>query len=142
VKKWLAPLLACLVLGLMVAGCGDDDDSGDSGSDAATTEQTATTEQGGGADSGGAAAGEPVAVDIVDIDYEPKDVTVAKGETITWTNTGDLPHTVTKDDGPGPDFTSETLSNGDTFEETFGTVGTIGYVCKIHPQQTGTITVE
>lgn len=138
-KKWLAPFLACLVLGFVVAGCGDDDDNGDSGSDAATTEQTTSQ-------SAPPPPGEKplkrVAVRIVDIDYEPRDVVVAKGGTIEWTNTGDLPHTVTKDDGPGPDFTSETLSNGDTYEETFDTVGTIGYVCKIHPQQTGTITVE
>jgi plastocyanin len=140
VKKWLAPFLACLVLGFVVAGCGDDDDSGDSGSDAATTEQTATEEP--AAPPPGEKPLKRVAVRVVDIDYEPRDVTVAKGGTIEWTNVGDLPHTVTKDGGPGPDFTSETLNNGDSYEETFDTVGTIDYVCKIHPQQTGSITVK
>jgi plastocyanin len=139
VKKWLAPILACLVLGIVAVGCGDDDSSDD---DAATTEQQATTEQGSGGASGDAQAQKDVSVDVVDIDYDPREVTVAKGGTITWTNTGDLPHTVTKDGGPGPDFSSDTLNNGDTYEETFDTVGTIDYVCKIHPQQQGTITVK
>jgi plastocyanin len=137
VKKWLAPICACLILGLAAVACGSDDE--DSGGSAATTETT-TTEQSGGA--GGPAAAKEVAIEVVDIDYDPQDATVAKGGTVTWTNTGDIPHTVTKSDGPGADFDSETLSPGDTFEQRFDTAGTIGYVCKIHPQQTGSITVE
>jgi plastocyanin len=139
-KQSLAAISACLVLGLVVVGCGDDDgDSGDSGS-ATTAEQTATTEK--QASGGGATAGKQVAVEIVDIDYEPKDETVAMGTTVKWTNTGNLPHTVTKDDGPGPDFDSGTLQPGDTYEETFTTPGKIAYLCTIHSGQDGSITVN
>lgn len=138
-KKWLAPILSCLVLGLAVAGCGDDDD-GDSGGSAATTEQTTTTEQAGG--SGGDKAAKTVTAEIVDIDYEPRELTVAKGTTVEWTNTGSLPHTVTKDDGPGPDFDSGTVDPNGTFEQTFTTAGKIDYVCTIHPNQRGSVTVE
>lgn len=141
-KKWLAPLCACLVLGLAVAGCGGDDDE-DSGDSAATTEQTATTERAGGA--GTDTAGKTAAaesVDIIDIDYEPRDVTVPKGTTITWTNTGQLPHTVTKEDGPGPDFDSGTVNPDDTFEQQFDTPGKIAYHCTIHSNQRGSVTVE
>jgi plastocyanin len=136
-KKWLAPFCACIVLGLVAAGCGgDDDDScGDSGS-ATTTEQTSTTEKTGGA------AAKTAAVDIVDIDFEPKEVTVPKGATITWTNTGNLPHTVTKDGGPGEDFDSGSLSPGDTFKLTVSKAGKIDYLCTIHSGQTGSITVQ
>jgi plastocyanin len=137
-KSWLVLICACLVLGLAIAGCGDDDE--DSGGSAATTEQTATTEQAGG--SGGDAAGGTEAVDIVDIDYEPRAVTVPKGTTITWTNTGRLPHTVTKDDGPGPDFDSDTVDPGGTFEQTFDTPGKIDYICTIHDNQRGSVTVQ
>jgi plastocyanin len=139
VKKLLAPFLACLALGLVAAGCGDDSDG--AGDDVSAPKQVQTSE-GKTTGSAGAKAQKSVAVEVVDIDYEPREVTVAKGGKITWTHTGNLPHTVTKDSGPGPDFSSETLSNGDTYEQTFDTPGTIEYVCKIHPQQHGSITVK
>ena len=41
-----------------------------------------------------------------DIEFDPKDVTVAKGGTVTWTNNEAVAHDVTKEDGPGPDFAS------------------------------------
>lgn len=137
-KQLLAVICAALAVGLVAAGCGDDDDSGDSGS-ATTTEQPATTEKQA---SGGGAAGKQVAIDIVDIDFEPKDETVKQGVTVKWTNTGDLPHTVTKESGPGPDFDSGTLQPGDTYEETFTAPGEIGYLCTIHSGQNGSLTVE
>jgi plastocyanin len=140
-KRLLIVLCACLALGLVATGCGgDDDDSGDGGGAAATTEQTATTET--QPSDGAGAAGEQAAIDIVDIDYEPREETLAAGTTVTWTNTGELPHTVTKEDGPGDDFDSGTLDPGDTFEQTFDTPGEIAYHCTIHPQQTGSVTVE
>ena len=64
------------------------------------------------------------------------------GGTITWTNEDSFAHNVTKESGPGPEFASDTMQEGDTFTQKFDTPGTIGYVCTIHPQQTGTITVE
>jgi len=140
-KQLLAAVLATLALSLVAVACGGDDD-GDSAGDGggAATEQTATTEK--QASGGGAAAGEQVAVEIVDIDYEPKDATVGEGATVKWTNTGKLPHTVTKEDGPGPDFDSGTLQPGDTYEETFTTPGKIAYHCTIHSGQDGSLTVR
>jgi plastocyanin len=137
-KQLLAAICAALALGLVAVGCGDDDDSGDSGS-ATTAEQPATTEKQA---AGGGAAAKQVAIDIVDIDYEPKDATAKKGVTVKWTNTGDLPHTVTKQEGPGPDFDSGTLQPGDTYEETFTTPGKIAYHCTIHSGQDGSLTVQ
>jgi len=139
-KQLLAALAICLTLGLVATGCGGDDDNGDSGDSAATTEQTATTEK--QASGGGAAAGKPVEIEIVDIDYDPKDATAKKGATVKWTNTGKLPHTVTKDGGPGADFDSGTLQPGDTYEQTFATAGKIDYLCTIHSGQTGSVTVQ
>ncbi len=139
-KKLLALFCACLVLGLVAAGCGDDDE-GDSGGNAATTEQTATTEQAGG--SGGAApAKKAVAIEIVDIDYEPREQTVQKGATVKWTNTGNLPHTVTKESGAGADFDSGTIEPGDSFEQKVDAAGEIDYHCTIHSNQRGSLTVQ
>jgi amicyanin len=147
-KKALLLVCAVLALGLVAVGCGDDED-GDSGGGAATTEAT-TTEETATEDTttedttteetdGG---GEAASVDIVDIDYDPREITVPAGTTVTWTNTGDLPHTVTKDDGPGEDFDSGTLQSGDTFEQAFTEPGTYDYLCTIHANQRGSVTVE
>lgn len=140
----LAALCACLALGIVAVGCGGDDEEATGGAaveETATTEATETApgdERAGGADGGA----EQVEVDVVDIDYEPAEVTVPAGTTVTWTNTGNLPHTVTKDSGAGDDFDSGTLQPGDTYEQTFETAGTIEYYCTIHANQRGSLTVE
>lgn len=144
-KTWMLAICACLALGLTAVGCGDED-SGDSGDSAPTTEQAETTtgaEQPAGS---GAAAEkkkqETTEVDVVDIDYEPKDVTIAVGDIVKWTNTGQLQHTVTADSQDTYSFSSGNMSNGDTFVKSFVRPGTVEYYCKIHPQQQGTITIE
>jgi len=136
-RKALPMLIASLALGAFGAGCGGDDseDSGSSGG-APTEEPTG----GGGADSGSGT--KAVKVDMKDTTYIPQDVSVAKGGTITWTNSDGFAHTVTKEGGPGPEFDSGNIDGGATFKQKFAAVGKIDYVCNIHPTQTGTITVE
>ena len=139
-KKLLALLILCLALTLAACGGDDDDDGGGSSGGTATTEQTDT---GSGDSGGGAAAGETVEVDIPSISFDPADVTVKAGTTVKWTNTDDLPHTVTKDGGPGADFDSGNLNpGGGEFEQTFDEPGKVDYVCTIHPGQAGSVTVE
>ncbi len=78
------------------------------------------------------------AVDIIDLAFEPADVQVTTGTTVTWTNTGVAPHTATAKDGS---FDSGTLETGGTFEYTFAAPGTFAYLCQVHPDMTGTIEV-
>lgn len=138
-KARFAVLSLILVLGLIVAGCGGSDDKESSSGGAETSEQPADT--GGGAAAGG---GKAVEVGMEDIAFQPADVTVAVGGTITWTNNESIPHDVTKVDGPGPDFSSGSgnMMEGDTFEQTFDAAGKIDYVCTVHPNMTATVTVE
>ena len=89
----------------------------------------------------GAASG-GVTIDMKDIKYVPAEATVPVGSTVTWTNSDAVAHTVTKESGPGEDFDSGTIAAGKTFEQTFEETGEIAYVCTIHPNQTGTLTVE
>ena len=139
-KKWLALLLSLLALGLTAVGCGGDDED-DGG--AQTSEQPAqTTPAETGADTGAAAARETVRVGMENIQYVPKDVKVKAGGTVRWTNSDSVPHTVTKQGGPGPKFDSGTMDVGATFKQKFDRPGKVGYVCTIHPNQTGTVTVE
>jgi len=139
--KWLAMLMACLALGLVVAACGDDDD--DEGGSADTTEEQAPA--GGGGQEQQAPAGEAVEVDIRNFAFSPDAVEVSKGATITWTNGDSAGHDVTKTGGPGPEFSSGDpggMAQGDTYEETFNTAGKIDYVCTVHPQMKASITVK
>ena len=135
-KKLLVLLIAGLALTL--AACGGDDDDDGGGDSAATTEQTDTgaappeDTQGGGGET----------VDIPSISFDPEELTVPAGTTVTWTNSDDLPHTVTKDGGPGAEFDSGDIEPGGEFEQTFDEPGTVDYICTIHPGQAGSITVE
>lgn len=86
----------------------------------------------------GAVAQDGAAVSIVDFAFEPASVEVPAGSTVTWTNTGAAPHTVTADDGS---FDSGQLAPGATFSQTFDSRGDFIYHCTIHPQMTGTISV-
>jgi plastocyanin len=136
-KKLLVLLIACVALTLTFAACGDDDDDDGGGGSAATT-TTEQTDTGGGGGGGAEAA----SVDIPEIAFEPADITVKAGTTVTWTNSDDIPHTVTKEGGPGAEFDSGDLDPGSTFEQTFDAAGKVDYVCTIHPGQAGTVTVK
>jgi plastocyanin len=130
--KLLALILACLALGLVACG-GDDDDSGDSGGS-----------EGGNATEQPAAGGGNVSLE--NIQFNPKDVTVKAGETITFTNNESIPHDVHKTSGPGDDFASGPsggMQEGDTFELTLDQPGKYEYVCDVHaPGMAGSITVK
>jgi plastocyanin len=132
-RKWLALLIACLALGLVVVGCGgDDDDDGNGGGGGAATQE----ESGGG---GG------TEVSMQNIQFQPADVTVKAGETVTWTNDEGVPHDV-EGSGPGGKFSSGPeggMQEGDTFSHTFDEPGKYEYVCRVHaPGMAGTVTVR
>jgi plastocyanin len=77
-------------------------------------------------------------VGIGDNFFDPPDVAIEPGTTITWTNNGALPHTVTADDGS---FDSGVLNPGDSFTVAFDGQGTVTYFCAIHPEMRGSVTV-
>ena len=89
------------------------------------------------------AAGKIYAADMeVKIDnftYNPQQITVKAGTTVTWTNHDDIPHTVTSKTGI---FKSKALDTDDAFSFTFATPGSYPYFCALHPHMTGTIVVE
>jgi len=79
-------------------------------------------------------------VEIDDLAYAPPTVTIQVGDTVTWVNGDDIPHTATDTDGS---FDTEVIdAGGDTATVTFDTAGTSSYACSIHPQMTGTVVVE
>jgi plastocyanin len=85
----------------------------------------------------GTAANE-AAVQIVYRAYQPADLTVLAGQTVTWHNSSLMQHTVTALDGA---FNSGALAGGTSFSYTFTTPGTFNYKCTIHPTMKGTVVV-
>jgi amicyanin len=79
-----------------------------------------------------------VKVGIDNFTFNPKEVTVKAGTTVTWTNNDDIPHTV----ADPQKFRSKALDTGDTYSFTFTTPGSYDYFCSLHPHMTGRIVVE
>lgn len=61
------------------------------------------------------------------------------GDTVRVVNNDDFSHTWTSTD---QDFHSGTLRPGEEFLHTFEQPGTFSYFCQIHPEMSGTITIE
>jgi plastocyanin len=86
-----------------------------------------------------ATAAEPapaVAVKIAKFEYGPKEITIAPGTKVVWTNGDETPHTVTGND---KSFASKGLDTDDKFEHVFSKEGDFGYICTVHPFMTGVV---
>jgi plastocyanin len=83
-------------------------------------------------------AAEAAAVHIDNFVFEPAELTVKVGTTVTWTNRDDIPHVVVS----AGKFRSKTMDTDDTFSFTFTAAGEYKYFCALHPHMTGTIKVE
>ncbi|MBI2610766.1 cupredoxin domain-containing protein [Candidatus Kaiserbacteria bacterium] len=70
--------------------------------------------------------------------FTSPNITIQVGDTITWTNTDSVSHTVTSDNGF---FDSGTMAPGTVFSRTFTAPGTYPYHCIFHNGMVGTITV-
>lgn len=89
---------------------------------------------------GGWALAQDQGVDVRDNSFAPATVTVTAGDTVTWTQSGSNPHSVTADDGSFDSHENcppACMGEGDTFSETFNTPGEFGYFCKIHGSEGG-----
>ena len=78
------------------------------------------------------------AVSIGDNFFEPADAAIEPGDTVTWTNNGAVPHTVTAENGL---FDSGVLDPGESYTVDFDGQGTVTYYCTIHPEMRGSLTV-
>jgi len=76
--------------------------------------------------------------------YSPYSIIVNLGDTITWNNNDNGPHTTTSGNphqGKDGKFDTGILQAGEKYSHTFDSVGTLDYYCKIHPWQAGKIIV-
>ena len=121
-RRWMRMLAALFAITMLAAACGGDETPPASG---------------GGSPSESAGSGGGADLTIVDFAFSPTELSVTEGQTITITNTGDVSHTFTTDDGA----IDQTISAGETVEVKLTGVTTGGFHCRFHTQMTGTLTV-
>ena len=79
-----------------------------------------------------------VKVTIDNFTFSPAELKLKVGDTVTWTNHDDIPHTVVS----AGKFRSKTMDTDNTFSFTFTSAGDYKYFCSLHPHMTGMIKVE
>jgi len=79
-----------------------------------------------------------VNVEIADYDFSPRELTVQTGVAITWTNRDSVPHDATDVAGA---WATGTLRQGKSATIVFDWPGEYEYLCTIHPNMKGTLTV-
>lgn len=152
-------LLALAGAGLALAACGGDDGSGAA---TKTIETKSAVEVASGGNSGSPAAsatkksddssksGNTIKVSLQDNKFEPKDIKVKAGQSVTFElkNDGQAVHNmkILSAKEEGKDYASSALINPekeDKFSATFKKKGTYKFQCDYHvPDMVGTLTVE
>jgi plastocyanin len=77
-------------------------------------------------------------VDISDNAFNPAQLNVAPGTTVTFVNNGTVPHTATADNGA---FDTGELQPGYSMDIFLEGSGTVPYHCELHPEMQGSIVV-
>jgi plastocyanin len=84
------------------------------------------------------AQAQEIKVTIDNFTFTPAELNLKVGDTVTWTNHDDIPHTVVS----AGKFRSKTLDTDNSFTFTFSAAGDYRYFCSLHPHMTGMIKVE
>src|SRR5262245_35337101 len=142
-------LLMLTAIALLLPACGGDDDGGPTaatGDTSADTGATGATATGVTGDASGdcvdlTGEGDVFTVTIADFTFDPNCFTASASQGITVVNEDDVGHTFTM---VGTDI-NVPIAGGEEFngEPLAGAVepGTYEFVCTIHPQMTGEVTV-
>lgn len=80
-----------------------------------------------------------VTVRVIDNKFEPSDLTISQGQAVNWVfEAASSEHDVVAKDGS---FVSELMMEG-SYTHVFEDAGSFDYLCSIHPEMRGNITVE
>jgi plastocyanin len=73
-----------------------------------------------------------------DVAFEPKEIRAHVGDTVEWANADVFAHTATAKDKAW----DVNVLPGKSGRATLKSAGTVSYICRYHPNMTGTITVD
>jgi plastocyanin len=127
-RSFRSLLVALLVAGLALAGCGKDDKGSKEAKPPASPANGSVPLSG------------EAPVEIVTFQFQPQKVVVKPGTKVTWTNRDTSIHDI-KDTSPLATPVSKEMSKGDTFSITYAQPGSYSYICGIHQYMTGTVEV-
>lgn len=87
----------------------------------------------------GTAAGGGARVSIAHFAFTPQEVTIATGESVTWSNDDGAPHGLSFSDGAEG---TDPLLPGATFSRRYDRAGRYDYACAVHAYMTATVVVR
>jgi plastocyanin len=117
----------------LLSGCGSDEESVSTPTTTATSAATSAPAADGQA--------QTFVVDVDDMTFSPADLTISVGDTVTWKFSDDVVHGVQGIGDKAMGINSPLFTEGE-WSHTFTTAGTFRYLCPIHPEMRGTITVR
>jgi plastocyanin len=79
-------------------------------------------------------------INIKNMTYSPKTLTIAPGDTVEWFNPENIPHMVNSD--TGAELQSPLFNQGTNYQHLFNKAGKYTYHCAVHPTMLGTIIVK
>lgn len=124
-------IVAVISIVIIVAGCTSSTNPTTTSTDNSVGATAAKTDR---------ANSNAVSVNIDNFAYQPSELTVKKGTTVTWINSDSVIHTVTSTNGR---FTSSgDLGKDASHQAQFNAAGTYDYYCIPHPFMKGKIIVE
>ncbi|MGW0352778.1 cupredoxin domain-containing protein [Nocardia nova] len=129
----LLPIAGALVAAVLIAGCGSNTTT--------STPTTTATPPGTAAASPTAAQPASVTVRVEDMKFSPDAVTVQAGDTVTWKFSDKVPHAVQGIGDAAMGINSPIFTGGE-WSHTFAVPGVYRYLCPLHPEMRGTVTVR
>ena len=83
-----------------------------------------------------------VRIKMKDIEFQPRQVKLERGATVTWTNRDQVAHDITQGNRVYNEFTSGNIEPGQTYRHIFDEPGEVRYRCTIHANMEGEFRVE
>jgi plastocyanin len=103
------------------------------------TQPEATIEPAKGGKQRGASAAATRTVAMRNIKFNPRNITIDRGDTVRWENEDAERHNAIGEDNS---FDTPVIDQGESSQHTFNNAGTIDYFCTLHANMEGTITVR
>lgn len=116
---------------LSLVGCGSDEPEPERNATATSTSAAPTGER----------KAASITVDVDDMKFSPENVTVGVGDTVRWKFSDKAPHSVQGIGDKAMGINSPIFDNGE-WSYTFTQPGTYRYLCTLHPEMRGTVTVQ
>ncbi|ONM48266.1 plastocyanin/azurin family copper-binding protein [Nocardia donostiensis] len=127
------PIAGLVLVAALLSGCGSDSD--------APAPATTSTSAGAPAPAPADSSARTVTVDVSDMSFAPADITISAGDTVTWKFDDRFPHGVQGIGDKAMAINSPLFEQGE-WSHTFTHPGTYRYLCPLHPDMRGTVTVE